>query len=127
MAFGRPNEESLSSMDIDCLLTLQRLTSPSLTPTYPLPTLIHAATNYPSPPPNSRWELAHKMLSSSQAAFAMEPETAHRRYGTVRGIEHVESYSNTTRRHRKEGTTLTAGFTNRWHLNYQEAPRETKT
>ena len=68
------------------------------------------------------------MLSSlSQAAFAMEPETAHRRYGTIRRIEHVESYSNTTRRHRKEETALTAGFTNRWHLNDQEAPRETKT
>ena len=57
----------------------------------------------------------------------MEPETAHRRYGTIRRIEHVESYSNTTRRHRKEETALTAGFTNRWHLNDQEAPRETKT
>ena len=91
---------------------------------FPLPTLIHAAT---LPQPDSRWELAHKMLSSSQAAFAMEPETAHRRYGTIRRIEHVESYSNTTRRHRKEEIALTAGFTNRWHLNDQEAPRETKT
>ena len=51
---------------------------------FPLPTLIHAAT---LPQPDSRWELAHKMLSSSsQAAFAMEPETAHRRYGTIRRI-----------------------------------------
>ena len=121
MAFGRPNEESLSSMDIGCLSKLA-------TAYFPLPTLIHAATNYPSPPAQQSLGLAHKMLSSSsQAAFAMEPETAHRRYGTIRRIEHVESYSNTTRRHRKEETALTAGFTNRWHLNYQEAPRETKT
>ena len=40
-------------MNIDCLLTLRWLTSPSPPQFMPQPTI-------PLPPPNNRWELAHK-------------------------------------------------------------------